>query len=188
MLLFYILHVKRNFYIYVYIHTYKGKGNQLGIKKNNTKHKQTHWKLCSNEECMLHVCVSVTVLPILKHPFSCLSIECLLQVSSTSDFLNHHKHLMLLNFWPLSVIFSTKSEIRQNNFSHRWISEDIHEIFQKLMQNIIGAQETVPLSWSIFLSIQSCPNARLFQSNPGYLSMTTIPRHPLCFSKFWMTT
>lgn len=38
------------------------------------------------------------------------------------------------------------------------------------MQNIVEAQEMVPLSWSIFLSVQSCPNACLFQSNLGYLS------------------
>lgn len=55
----------------MYIHTYKGKAYQLGIKKkHNTKHKQTHSELRSNEECTLHVCVSVTMLPILKH---CLS-------------------------------------------------------------------------------------------------------------------
>lgn len=51
----------------MYMYTYKEKATNLVLKQQNkTKHKQTHWKLCSNE-CMLHVCVSITVLPTLKH-------------------------------------------------------------------------------------------------------------------------
>lgn len=49
---------------------FKKKQNQNKQKK---PHKQTHWKLCCNKECMLHVCVSVTKPPILKHLFNCLS-------------------------------------------------------------------------------------------------------------------
>lgn len=176
----------------MYMYTYKGKATNLVLKnQKKKKHKQTHWKLCSNEEFMLHVCVSITVLPTLKHPLKCLSRVLapsqLYQWCSHLPQISGTQSLMSLNFWP-SLIFSTKSEVRQNNFSHPWISEDIHEIFQILMQNNIGAQRMVPLSGRVFLSTQSCPSASLFQNNPGYVSVTIIPRHPLCFSKFWMTT
>lgn len=58
----------------MYTYTYKEKATDLVLKnQNKTKHKQTHRKLCSNEECMLHVCVSITVLPTLKHPLKRLS-------------------------------------------------------------------------------------------------------------------
>lgn len=40
-------------------------------------------------------------------------------------------------------MFSTKSEVRQSNFSHPWISEDIHEIFQ----NNKGAQKNGTPKW-----------------------------------------
>lgn len=44
-------------------------------------------------------------------------------------------------------MFSTKSEVRQNNFLHPWISEDIHEIFQILIQNNTGAQKNGTPKW-----------------------------------------